>query len=373
MGQAITITRADHTAADLRDLAAKGRDGAHVRRLLALALILEGRSRTEAAEQSGMERQTLCDWVHRYNAQGIAGLTSHGSPGRAAFLSQAQMAELKDMVIQGPDPETAKVVRWRCVDLRAEVEQRFSVMVHERTIGKWLRKLNFTRLQPRPFHPKKDAEAQEAFKKLPSLLKNALLNCTVGTPIEIWFQDEARVGQKGTHAYVWARLAKGSVRRSRMERQGEGPVGSRPAMVRDNRHDSAYLYGAICPARGVGAAIIMPAANTEAMNEHLKEISTQIACGAHAVLVLDGAGWHQTGGRLCVPDNITLLALPPYAPELNPMENVWEYLRANTLCSLVWDNYQAIVEACRKAWNFLITDPDRIHSIGTREWACVNV
>jgi hypothetical protein len=187
------------------------------------------------------------------------------------------------------------------------------------------------------------------------MVKAALLATTAGTPIEIWFQDEARVGQQGTHEYVWA------------------PIGSRPAMVRDNRHDSAYLYGAICPARGVGAAIIMPAANTEGMNEHLKEIGTQVAPGAQCLLVCDGAGWHQTGETLEVPDNITLLKLPPYAPELNPMENVWDYLRGNKLCSLVWDSYEAIVEACRKAWNFLISDPDRIRSIGAREWACVNV
>ena len=175
-----------------------------------------------------------------------------------------------------------------------------------------------------------------------------------GKPIEIWFQDEARVGQKGTHAYVWA------------------PVGSCPLMVKDNRHDSVHLFGAICPARGVGAAIIMPAVNTEAMNEHLKEISTQVTSGAHAVLILDGAGWHQTGGELCTPDNITLLSLPPYAPELNPMENVWQYLRANKLCAIVWDTYEAIVEACRAAWEFLIKDADRIRSIGTREWASVS-
>ena len=143
-------------------------------------------------------------------------------------------------------------------------------------------------------------------------------------------------------------------------------------MVRDNRHDSAYLCGAICPARGVGAAIIMPAVNTEVMNVHLTEISTQIATGAHAVLVLDGAGWHQKGERLHVPDNITLLSLPPYCPELNPMENVWHYLRENTLCATVWDTYDAIIEACRKAWQFLTDDPDRIKSIGTRQWATVS-
>ena len=117
----------------------------------------------------------------------------------------------------------------------------------------------------------------------------------------------------------------------------------------------------------------MPAVNTEAMSEHLKEISTQVAPGAHAVLICDGAGWHQTGGQLCVPDNITLLSLPPYSPELNPMENVWAYLRTNKLCNLVWDSYAAIVEDCKSAWNFIASDPERIRSIGFRDWACVSL
>lgn len=172
-------------------------------------------------------------------------------------------------------------------------------------------------------------------------------------PIEIWFQDEARVGQKGGHTYIWA------------------PVGTRPLMVRDNRYKSAYIFGAICPERGVGAAIITPKANAEWMNHHLREISSQVTPGSHAVLICDGAGWHQTGGELDVPDNITLLSLPPYSPELNPMENVWQYLRANKLCALVWDSYSAIVDACEAAWNFLTNDPDRIRSIGTRDWARV--
>lgn len=144
-------------------------------------------------------------------------------------------------------------------------------------------------------------------------------------------------------------------------------------MVHDNRHASAYLFGAICPERAVGAAIIMPSVNTEAMNEHLIEISAQVAPGAHGVLVCDGAGWHQNGKRLIVPDNITMLRLPPYAPELNPMENVWAYLRTNKLCALVWDSYDAIVDACRSAWHFLVNDPIRIQSIGTRDWACVSL
>jgi len=112
-----------------------------------------------------MDRQTLRDWVHRYNAAGIAGLTSRCSSGRPPALDEAQMDELKALVIKGPDPETDKVVRWRCLDLRGQVAQRFTVTVHERTIGKWLHRLKLTRLQPRPFYPKKNAEAQETFKQ----------------------------------------------------------------------------------------------------------------------------------------------------------------------------------------------------------------
>jgi len=169
MGAALTITRRDHTAAELRVIAGKCDDGAQVRRLLALALVLDGRSRTEAAHQNGMDRQTLRDWVHRYNDTGIDGLKSLCSPGPTPALTDEQMAELKALVIQGPDPEKNGVVRWRCQDLRDEVARRFSVEVHESTIGKWLRKLRLTRLQPRPFHPKRDEQAQEAFKKTSAL------------------------------------------------------------------------------------------------------------------------------------------------------------------------------------------------------------
>ena len=196
---------------------------------------------------------------------------------------------------------------------------------------------------------------------------------SAATPVEIWFQDEARVGQKGSLTYVWARLAQGSVRRSRMEWQGEGPVGSRPPMVRDNRHDTAYIFGAICPARGIGAAIITPTVNTDCMNLHLAEISTQVTPGSVAAIICDGAGWHQTGGELSLPSNIVLVPLPPYAPELNSMENVWEYLRGNKLSSGIWDEYEDILRACADAWNWLMDDPDRIRSIGSRDWATVDI
>ena len=133
------------------------------------------------------------------------------------------------------------------------------------------------------------------------------------TPIEVWHQDEARVGQQGTLAYLWA------------------DQGSRPSVKRDLRYKWAYIFGAVCAERGVGAAIVVPKADAYAMGLHLAEISGQVAPGAHAVVVLDGAGWHKPGKRLRVPDNISLLHLPPYSPELNPQENIWQYLRQNFL------------------------------------------
>lgn len=167
----------------------------------------------------------------------------------------------------------------------------------------------------------------------------------------MWWQDEARVGQQGSLTYIWA------------------DKGSRPRAPRDQRYDWAYLFGAVCPARGIGAALVLPFVNAEAMNLHLAEISTQVAPGAHAVITLDGAGWHQAEGRLIVPENISLLPLPPYSPELNPVENVWQFLRQNHLANRVFDTYTAIVDACCEAWNALTANPDRIRSIATREWA----
>jgi transposase len=165
MSAALAITRTEHTSTDLRALSGKCTDGAQVRRLLALALVLDGCRRSEAAALHGMDRQTLRDWVHRYNADGVEGLKSRQPPGRVPALTEQQMAELRELVVKGPDPAKHDVVRWRCADIQAEVVRRFSVDVHVHTIGKWLNRLGLTRLQPRPYHPKKDVEAEAAFKK----------------------------------------------------------------------------------------------------------------------------------------------------------------------------------------------------------------
>ncbi len=161
-----------------------------------------------------------------------------------------------------------------------------------------------------------------------------------------------RVGQKNKLTRRWARR------------------GTRPRARHDQRTKWAHLFGAICPERGTGAAWVLPSCNTPAMQIHLQEISQAVAPGAHAILILDRAGWHTTP-KLKLPENITFLPLPARAPELNPAENFWRFLRKNWLSNRVFKSYDDIVDHCCYAWNQLADQPWIIMSIGLRDWAQV--
>jgi transposase len=162
-GMTVAVTRTEHTAADLRRLAAGSDDAAVTRRLLALALILDGRKREDAARLAGMDRQTLRDWVHRYNADSVAGLADRHGGGVARRLSAEQEKEVAGWVRTGPDLEKDKVVRWRCADIQARIADLFGVALHERSVGKLLRRLRFSHVSVRPQHPKTDPVAQASF------------------------------------------------------------------------------------------------------------------------------------------------------------------------------------------------------------------
>jgi transposase len=161
----IAITRQDLSAADLRSAAARTQDAKVARRMLAIALVLEGYSRAEAAQACAMERQTLRDWVHRFNDIGLDGLSDQPRRnGPRPRLSAEQQAEVADWVEQGAELSRDGVVRWRCVDLQQRIQQRFGVVLHEGTVGKLLHKLSFRRLSVRPQHPKSDPDAQASFR-----------------------------------------------------------------------------------------------------------------------------------------------------------------------------------------------------------------
>ncbi len=186
-------------------------------------------------------------------------------------------------------------------------------------------------------------------------MQDALPEQAQGKSIEVWFADEARVGQQGTLTRLWARK------------------GMRPRAPRDCRYAWAYLFGAVCPERGVGAGLVLPHANAEAMNLHLAEIAAGVSPGAHAVLVLDGAGWHQTGGELRVPPSISLLFLPPYSPELNPVEKLWQFLRERLLSHRVFRDLGAVIDAACAAWNRLVAEPGRVRSLTRFPWLPASV
>lgn len=165
MAAGVTISRTDLDAAGLRRAASQSRDADASRRMLALALVLEGRTRTEAAKLCGMDRQTLRDWVHRYNELGLAGLSNRVAPGAKPRLSPEQETEVARLVRQGPTLVEHGVVRWRRIDLSRVIQTRFGVQLAERSVGALLRRLGFRRLSARPRHPGQNAAAQEAHKK----------------------------------------------------------------------------------------------------------------------------------------------------------------------------------------------------------------
>jgi len=157
--------RDDYSADDLRVLAGKSRDAKQARRLMALAGVADGLSRTDAAAIGLMDRQTLRDWAHRFNRHGPDGLIDSKSTGPKPKLSSDERATLKAIVVAGPDPAKDGVVRWRCIDLVAIIKTRFGVEYHESSVGKLLRSLGLSHVSARPRHPKQDPETIETFKK----------------------------------------------------------------------------------------------------------------------------------------------------------------------------------------------------------------
>lgn len=144
--------------------------------------------------------------------------------------------------------------------------------------------------------------------------------------------------------------------------------GTRPRVIRQQQFLYSYIFGAVCPSQKKCAGIIVPCANGHALEEHLKEIAYHIPEGRHAVVIMDQAGWHATQ-KIKIPENISILHLPPYSPELNPQENIWRYLKDTFLSNRVFSSIEDIIDACTEAWNALANSPELIASIASRDWA----
>lgn len=193
----LKIIRNDLTAGELRAEATRTKNPRQARRMLAIAMVLDDHPRHLAAQAGGMDRQTLSDWVHRYNTHGMAGLVDRARSGRKPRLTPAQMSELESWVEDGPDPKKDSVVRWRCADLRDRIKARFCVGFHERSVGKLLKKLDFSNISGRPLHPKSDLAAQEAFKEsFAAQARTAIPPAYADRPVEIWFRMKRALASK---------------------------------------------------------------------------------------------------------------------------------------------------------------------------------
>ena len=254
--------------------------------------------------------QIIRDWVLRLNSHGPDGLIDRKAPGAVPKLNAAWRQALAEKVAGGPTLGVDGVVRWRLKDLAHWISEEFGISIDETTVGREPKATGSASCQPGPVTMPRMSKRLKTLKKFQTRLAEIDAALPPGTGIELWWQDKARIGQKNKITRRWAR-------------QGTCPV-----EPQDQRASSAYIFGGGCPERGAGAVVILPRCDTRGMQWHLDEIANQVAPGAHAVLMMDRAGWHMTD-KLIVPANITIIALPPRSPELNPVENVWKFMREN--------------------------------------------
>ncbi|TXN75914.1 IS630 family transposase [Methylobacterium sp. WL18] len=348
------LLRSDFDADGLRTLAICAHDPAQTRHLLALSAIYVDGSRSAAAVLGGVGLRAVRDWVVVFNAYGPDGLIGGKAPGARPLLNVKQRETLRALIEQGPMPAAHGVVRWRLVDLAQILFEDHGVSVSEQTLSRVLRAMGYRKLSARPRHHAQDPDAILAFKKPFPARMAEIAQAVGGKPIEIWFADEARVGQKNTITRRWAKR------------------GTRPAAPKDQCTASAYIshpepVEGRCdlPRPRQTAALVMPRCTTEAMALYLEEIAQVVAPGAHAVLLLDQAGWH-THKKFVVAANFTVLPLPARFPELNPVGNLWQFMRDNWLGNCVVKSYIDNLDHCCHALNTLIDRPSRIISIGMR-------
>jgi len=346
--------RQDSDAQPLRLLARVEKAGKMVRRLLGIAHILDGRSRQEAAGLVGLAPRDLTRAVKRYNAAGVAGLRDRKIPGRPSRLTQEQDADLKRMVLAGPQDRETGRAEFRVCDIVALIERTWGIGMSAEAVRTKLHGLNLKKLVCRPQHHKADPEAQAAFKAgFAERLAQIAKDHSEASAIEVWVQDETRVGQKGKVVRRWAEK------------------GSSPRALVHGGFKSAWLFGAFCPERDTGVSLVVETVCAAAMSAHLALIAQAVLPGHHGAVLVDGAGFHATATDLVVPPNITLVTLPAHSPELSPPEGVWRFLKGGPLAHRLYRNLDEIMDKCCAAWRSLVNEPGRIRSLCSYAWLMV--
>ncbi len=348
----VMVRRTDHTPGQLRELARKHKFRDCRRRMRAIALVMEdGLSRAAVASGAGVGARTLRDWIVRYNADGLDGLRDAARPGAPPKLESGQAEEVASWLDEGPDPDAGGPSRWTVADVRKRIADSFGVAYTLEGARRLVRRLGFRHMSPRPVHPRADPAAREGFRRdSVRLAREAVPDGVAPEDVLVYFQDEARIGQKGMLSRVWARK------------------GTRPRVARDHRYGHLYLFPSACPETGDAVGHVCGRANTAETDRHLREIGERVPAGRHALVVLDGAGWHRSRD-LVTPANVSLLRLPPYSPELNPVETLFSVLKHRHFANRVFGSAEHVREVVEHVWDAFIRRKGEVTRITTREWA----
>ena len=332
-----------YSLAELKRLERGERVAGRARRLRIVILAIEGFTAPAVAMSVGLSRRVCQSWVQRYNRFGLEGLEDRRGRETGGPLTPEQQQEFFTRLDAGPQPED-HVCSLRGRDIKRILATEFGVLRSLSAVYKLLHRLGYSCLRPRPRHRKADPELQQKFcRELPDRLEQ-LAHAHPKKTLRVFFQDESRFGQQGTMTTVWAR------------------TGSRPAAVRQTEYDYLWVLGAVCPKTGQADGLLSPRLNTDVINVFLEQFAATLADDEHAVMLWDGAGFH-TSKRLRVPDNVTLIQLPPYSPELNPIENLWHFLKSHFWSNRTYEDYDELEQAAIDAWHLAVLDPDLMKSV----------
>ena len=332
-----------HTLDQLHDLVQAIPQKRLWRRAQAVVLAKQGRTAQDIADALGCSLKAVKNWVAQYNHGGIPALHERPRCGRPLRLDPQEYPRLKQRLDAPPRPEDV-VCTFRGRDIQRILEREFGVLMSLQAVYDLLRRLGYSSLMPRPQHEDADPEVQEFFQEIVVEQIEAIAEAHPDEEVRVYFEDEARFGTQGTITRVWA------------------PTGSRPRAVRQNGREWLYVLMAVCVSTGAASALIMPELNTEVLNLFLEQFSRELPGGVHAVLIWDGAGYH-TGGALMVPSNVSLIQLPPYSPELNPVENLWHYLRAHHWSNQEYEGYQGLEREAIHSLCAVCSDAENLKSI----------
>ena len=319
------------------------------KRVQAVLLAKRGWTASHIATSLGCSLRAVKNWVAQYNRGGVEALRERPRAGRPRSLAPEHYPRLRQRLEAPPTPEDS-VSTLRAADIRRILEQEFGVLMGRQAVYDLLHHLGYSDLMPRPHHEQANPEVQEFFKEIVVEQVDAIAAERPDKEVRVYFQDEARFGTQGTITRVWARK------------------GSRPRAVRQNGREWLYVLMAVCVSTGAASALIMPELNTAVVNLFLEQFSRELPAGVHAVLIWDGAGFH-TGGDLVVPGNVSLIQLPPYSPELNPVENLWHYLRSHHWSNRVYAGYKGLEEEAIRSLCEVCQDTERLKTICNADYA----